>query len=45
MARPTTPVPNRSDIYATAPAVVPGAGAPRTLGSVNIGGSVALSGG
>jgi hypothetical protein len=42
---PTTAVPNRSNIYATSLAVVPGTGALWTLGSVNIGGPVVLSDG
>lgn len=42
---PTTAVPNRSNIYATALAVVPGTGALWTLGSVNIGGPVVLTDG
>ncbi|TDB84941.1 hypothetical protein [Actinomadura sp. 7K534] len=39
---PTTAVPNRTNIYATALAVVPGTGALWTLGDVNIGGPVVL---
>ncbi|NKZ04330.1 hypothetical protein [Actinomadura latina] len=42
---PTTAVPNRSNIYATALAAVPGTGALWTLGSVNIGGPVVLTDG
>ncbi|MFF4241726.1 hypothetical protein ACFYYL_38180 [Actinomadura geliboluensis] len=42
---PTTAVPNRSNIWATALAVVPGTGALWTLGSVNIGGPVLLTDG
>lgn len=42
---PTTAVPNRSNIYATALAVVPGTGALWTLGSVDIGGPVVLTDG
>ncbi|MEU5995684.1 hypothetical protein ABZ806_42480 [Spirillospora sp. NPDC047418] len=42
---PTTAVPNRSNINATALAVVPGTGALWTLGSVNIGGPVVLADG
>ncbi|MFB4295722.1 hypothetical protein [Actinomadura sp. NTSP31] len=42
---PTTAVPNRSNIYATSLAVVPGTGALWTLGSVNIGGPVVLADG
>ncbi|QKW37549.1 hypothetical protein HUT06_29010 [Actinomadura sp. NAK00032] len=41
----TTAVPNRSNIYATALAVVPGTGALWTLGSVNIGGPALLTDG
>ncbi|MFA1545490.1 hypothetical protein [Actinomadura chokoriensis] len=42
---PTTAVPNRSNIYATALAVVPETGALWTLGTVNIGGPVVLTDG
>ncbi len=42
---PTTAVPNRSNVYASALAVVPGTGALWTLGSVNIGGPVVLTDG
>ncbi|MFG2089686.1 MULTISPECIES: hypothetical protein [unclassified Spirillospora] len=42
---PTTAVPNRSTINATALAVVPGTGALWTLGPVNIGGPVVLTDG
>ncbi|MFA1538811.1 hypothetical protein [Actinomadura monticuli] len=42
---PTTAVPNRSNINATALAVVPGTGALWTLGTVNIGGPVVLTDG
>ncbi|MEU9021567.1 hypothetical protein [Actinomadura sp. NPDC048394] len=42
---PTTAVPNRTNIYATALAVVPGTGALWTLGTVNIGGPVVLTDG